>query len=175
MGKPSLFLLDHYNVKPFEKTLSRMSLTPSIARIVNSVMEATNGCKTLPKYLLIVMDMDVLSEVTTNEFRLAHKELRKYVEWVTRQIDIVIRRKRIQLQEKKPGTLLTPNQPAIIFIEAVKHMDHYPEGSKMAQKCTLRGKFNELANEAAAKWNWNCLSICSLNSTQYFDARGGLS
>ena len=80
----------------------------------------------------------------------------------------------MQLLEKRPGAVIDSG-PTTIYINMIKHIEHYPEQSKMAKMCTLHGKFNDLLNDLAAKKNNRILSIRSLNSQHYFDARGNLS
>ena len=172
-NKPTLFMFDYYNVKTFNKFLTKGESTPAIARVVNVTIKAVNVNNGLPCYLIIVLDSDILFEMSTFEFG-AHKELLMYINWVTKQIDIIIRRKKLQLLNKKPGAILD-SEPTTIYVNMVKHIEHYPEQSKMAKMCTLCGKFNDLLNNSAAKKNNRILSIRSLNSHQNFDARGSLS
>ena len=145
-GKPTLFMMDYYNIKVYEKFLSKREDMPAIAHILNATIEAVNENKHLPKYLLIAIDADILSDLKSLEDG-AVKEMTRYINWLTKQIDIIIRKKKLQITEVKPGAV-NNNHPHIISVTMVKRMDHYPPHSKLAKICTLRAKFNDLLNNA---------------------------
>ena len=172
-GKPTLYMLDCYNVKRLtEKTPDPNN--SAIGRIINPLIETFNTVHRLPKYLIVVIDWDIIIDL--NIFNKdAYKCLAMMVNWLTHQIDMAIRRKRLKLLEKKPGSVTNEEDPTVIYVNMVKRAKRYIEGSYLAKICTLRAKFNELLNDAAARQGNHVLSIRSLNNEQFFDVKGNLS
>ena len=77
-NKPTLFMLDYYNVKTFDKYLTKGEAMPAIARVVNALIKAVNTNNGLPRYLVIMFDSDIVFEMSTFEYG-AHRELAQYV------------------------------------------------------------------------------------------------
>ena len=60
-GQSVPFMLQYYNVKLFCHTQSK-AVKPAIARIVNSTIDALNDEMRLPKYLVVILDRDILDD-----------------------------------------------------------------------------------------------------------------
>ena len=72
--------------------------------MINSVIKALNDNQRLPKFLIVILDKDILDDLKSFEFGV-EKEMAVILNWLTRQIDIVIRRKKLQIATAKPGAL----------------------------------------------------------------------
>ena len=171
-GKHSLYMIDYYNIKDYEKALS--TGVPTIMRVLNALVEATNEGKRLPKYIFIILDSDIVSDLQFVDKTDAYKEVATYVNWLARQVDIHIRRMKLQHLEINPGAGIE-DYPQIIYVLMVKRVQFYPEDSKLAKLCTLHSKFNECINKATAKREAKVLSIRSLTTDDCFDKRAALS
>ena len=170
-GKPTLYLMDCYNLKMFKP--QNDTISPAILRVSNALMEGINGNDRLPKYIIVVIDYDIIIDLNVFDYG-AHKALKLHVDWIVNEFDVRTRRKKFQILEKKPGAV-NDDHPTIIYVTMIKRVEHYKEGSLMAKVCSLRKKFNDLLNMAAARKEAKVLTIRSCNSPQHFEASGALS
>ena len=109
---PRTYIQEYYNVRDFAKT---GELGNSISRIRNVVIEAINDNDRLPCFLLVFIDKDIIRD--TNVFASdAVKCVRDVTDWITRQINILIRCKRLELIEHKPGAIYCKD-PVIIYVK----------------------------------------------------------
>ena len=65
--------------------------------------------------------------------------------------------------------------PAIIYVMMLKRPHQFEMGSKMEAVASLRPKFNEILNDAAARQNCHILSVRSCNHLDQYDHWGNLS
>ena len=93
------YMSDYFNVKHFcNPTAMGVSSRNATARIINSTIEALNSSNILPKMLLVIMDKDLIESINLFDFG-ACKVMVQVVNWLTWQIDILVRRKRLQILE----------------------------------------------------------------------------
>ena len=97
------------------------------------------------------------------------------VNWLVRQCDIMIRRKCLQIMEKKPGAIFNEEQPKIIFTTMIRRVELFKKGSRLANICSMRSKFNKILNEAAARQDAKIMDLCSCTTLDHFDRNGNLS
>ena len=164
-----LFLHDYFNNHHFADATSEVA----IGRIINALIIGMNENHILPKFLLIIPDTDIIDDVNIYEFG-AHKALATNLNWLSKQIEVTIRHKKMLNLENRAGTV-SPEDTKVVYILMIKRLEHYPEESKMAKVCTLRSKFNELINEVAARTNSYVLSVRNCNKPKHFDHFGNLS
>ena len=105
-GKPiaeslHLYMNDWYNIKHFHDSKSEVA----IGRMVNALIDGINTEHVLPKYLILIPDTDIINDLNIFEFG-AHKGLAMSVNWLTKQVNLVIRRKKLQNLEKKCGSVV---------------------------------------------------------------------
>ena len=144
-----------------------------IARICNSIVEGLNSRPRLPRLIIVVPDSDIIADINEYEFG-TPREIRLNLRWLIRQIDMVIRRRKLEILEKKPGAVYD-SDPKIIYVKMVKRSKFYPQSSKIAKICTMRAKFNNELNEVVAEENHHILGIESCESEDCFDAFGKLT
>ena len=168
---PQLYIRDCYNVKQF--CHQNIPQRPAIGRMVNATIEAINQEKKLPKYLIVIPDGDVIRDIEDFDYG-ANRFLAEQINWLVKNINLAVRCFRLQLLEKKPGAV-NGNDPMIIFIPMISRVEHYQKGSKMANICSMKTKYNELLNEVVAHFEYNILCIRSCRSPDDFDIRGSLS
>ena len=73
-------------------------------RILNSVVEAFNKRDHLPKYIIFILDKDIIEDVDVFSFD-AVKTLGKITAWLIKQINLMLRCRRADLTECRPGAV----------------------------------------------------------------------
>ena len=89
---PQPYIQEYYNVKPYFQT-SRDRVP---ARILNSLVDVINERQRLLRFLLVILDKDLLHDMNVCEEDIV-KSIRQVTQWIVRQINITIRRARLQL------------------------------------------------------------------------------
>ena len=166
------YIMDYFNISAFYQKITS-GVRHLIARIINALTEALNTEKKLPKYLVVIIDKDIIDGVDVFEHG-ANKVVQDLVEWVTRQINILIRRRRLEMVDRKPRSML-PGTPQIIFVRMLHCQKPNKPGSKLEKTFALRAKINDALNEAARKLEQFILTIKPCNTMDHFDQWGNLS
>ena len=166
------FLFEYFNTKGFYYA-SANYMPNATSRILNKLIEALNENDRLPKYIVFLMDKDVVGDLKTFDFGVT-KNLANIVNWLTRQCEIVIRRKQLQIMEKKPGAI-TEKQPVLIYATMLRQLEQFQHNSKLAAVCSMRNKFNEILNEAIVRQNNKIMHLKSCITLDHFDCMGNLS
>ena len=110
------YLQEYYNIKAFYE-LGKNGVCHMATRIINLLIEAFNTMHKLPRFLVIMPDKDILSEL--NIFDLfVNATIREYVTWMVKQIAMLVRCKRAELLDKKPGVIYA-GYPVIIFVQMI--------------------------------------------------------
>ena len=143
---------EYYNVHAYFT-----SSTPqryATGRIVNNLIETLNQKQVqrmrLPRFLIVMPDKDIINDTDDLEIGESEtvKDIAQNVNWVARQIDIHVRRKCLQINERKPGAICS-DDPVIIYVPMMPRTERYDENSRMGKICSFRAKYNEILNEAA--------------------------
>ena len=103
------------------------------------------------------------------------KDLNVIVNWITRQIEILLRRKRLQLMEKKLGAVVEADQTTIIYIIMLRRIEQYQKGSYLERLCRISPKFNDMLNEAVARQGHCVMRVKSCSRIEDFNHKGSLS
>ena len=103
---PPMYLQEYYNPRGYYPPASDFKTTAT-SRVINQLDDALNqkDRQRLPRFLVIMLDGDLIRDVKDVKEKYFAKNLAEIVNWLTRQIDITVRRKRMQLAEKHPGAL----------------------------------------------------------------------
>ena len=167
---PPLYIQEYYNVIPYYVT----SGVPNVAaRLVNSLVEALNERDRLPKFIIVMIDRDLIMNIDVFQND-AVKVLRDVTQWVVHQMNILVRRRKAELLEKKPGAVYT-GDPSIIFMKMICRIDKFTPRSKLDLVYGLRAKFNDALNAGAARIEQHMLTLNSCNTSSHFDIWGKLS
>ena len=167
------YLNEYYNIKGLYSNLMSGGLCYATSCIINALIEGLNTFGHLPKYLIVIPDLDVIKDVKEFDYGV-FKALSAIMNWLTRQIDIAIRRKRLQLMEKKPGAVKN-SDPTIIYVNAIHRVEFFRPGSKLEAYCSIRTKFNDILNACAARQEQHILTIRSCFTLDHFDQWGKLT
>ena len=160
-------------MKKFHAT-SASRVTTATSRILNKLIDALNKNDRMPKYIIFLLDKDIIGDLKSIEYG-ATKNLANIVNWLARQCDILIHRKKLQISEKKPGASMGRNFPVCIFTTMLRRLEMFNRESNIARACAMRPKFNEIINEAAACQNYKVMDIHSCNTLDHFDRWGELT
>ena len=165
------YLNDFYNVLPFSRDTPDVQV---VTRVVNSMIEVINRTKRLPRFLIVMLDKDLISEIDIFS-KYAIKTLKENVNWLAKQIGIYLRRKRIDILTKKPGATFVEDS-TVIFIRMMRRPDlNLRRGSTKDEIFALRAKFNDTLNEAAARNGFHILTVTACNSYAHYNCIGDLS
>ena len=122
---PQLYINKYYNTITFTKD---NKADPCIARVINSLTEAFNSRRRLPHFLVIVLDKDIIEDA--DPFMMDWLRLQKLINWLMRQIDVLVKRCRLEITEKCPGAIFATD-PKVIYIRMIRRVNYFPQGSKM--------------------------------------------
>ena len=137
---------------------------------INALIDAVNMKNSrLPRYLIVVIDRDILNDIDLTDVD-ALRMIPILINWFVKQINTVIRRKRVDLLETKPGAACSTS---IIFVRMLRRIGRFSE--KIATVNNLQPKFNDALNHAAAKSGNRILTIASCHLYEHYDHKGGLS
>ena len=171
------YMADYYNVNQVTGS-SSVDVPFAMVRMLNILDEFIHKMKKLPKYLIVIADCDILQDIDPIKLNIDNIEemtsaIQELVRWFVRQIDLLIRRKKLDLLSKKPGAL-TGYAPKVIFIRMLRRAGRFRSES-LNQLYDLRPKYNDALNDSVAKVNQYILTINSCKSYEDFDKHGKLS
>ena len=153
------------------KSNARTSL--AMARVINNLIEAIQERKCLPKFIIVFLDNDLLLDIDVYDAD-ATKIIQDCVRWTVRQIDTIIKRKRMDFLEKKPGAV-AGFTPTTIYVRMLRRVGKFAMGSKLNEIFALRAKFNDTLNDSVAKVGQRIMTISSCNTFEDFDRNSHLS
>ena len=84
-----IYINEYYNARGLYANSTSGGLGYATARIINALIEGLNTFEYLPKYLIVIPDLDVIKDVKEFDFGI-YKALSAIMNWLTRQIDIVL-------------------------------------------------------------------------------------
>ena len=99
-GKPTMYLLDCYNVIPYCYT-HHESDTPVVTQMVNETIEALNTRNRLLTHLIVIVDKDVIADQKSLDYKDACGSIATDINWMVKQISIAIKRKCLKLLERR--------------------------------------------------------------------------
>ena len=166
------YLLQYYNIYNLYKT-SSSGLCRAAARILNSLIDQLNKENRLPRFLVVIIDKDLVSDLNVFD-GYAAQMVSDYTNWLVKQINTTVTRKKSELLDKCPGTVFS-GDPKIIFVRMLHRYERYTPGCRLKLLHGLRSKFNESLNSAAAKIGQRMLTITSCNTRDHFDYWGNLT
>ena len=168
---PQPYLNEFYNIHRF----TDQENSPTVAgRVVNALIAGLNERHKLPRFLLVVVDTDIISDFDIFKLDIV-KSIRQSTSWMVKQINIQIRRKRLELIAQKPGNIYG-SDPTVIFVRALHRANlAFHRGSYLDELFALKAKFNDALNDAVARIDERILTINSCNTSSHFNHLGKLS
>ena len=170
------FTMEYFNVlEYFKNELPTAGPEKATACILNNLEGAMMSRKHLPKYLLVVIDKDIIqNDVDVRDDDDDTIEvLQELTRYLVRQIDVTLRRCRMNLLEKNPRAV-TNLTTKVIYVRMLRRIGNY-KTARLRETFELRSKFNDALNDAGAKVDHYILTINSCNAYEHFDKKGELS
>ena len=144
-----------------------------IGQIYNSLIEALNKRERLPHFLLVIIDKDIVEDIDLFDYG-ASKELMGNLEWLIKQINILIQQRRSEIIEIKPGAIYTLD-PKIVLVNMVRCPLCFPSGSQIEKVVSLCSKFYSTLNELAYNAELSILNVYAVETENHFDLLGNLN
>ena len=171
--KSGPFLNDYYEVKFFfQRPLSQIKYVET--RICNAIVEGMNTIDRLPKYILIILDKDLIESLKKVEFG-AKIMIENAIIWLIEKLEKAIYWRKDDIRSKCPGALTGHGEPRLIFVsipERPRSTD-----SRKHEVFKLVTKANTTIENTVRKYPRFCHMMCveSVNEFIHFDYQGRLT
>ena len=159
---PIPYLYEYYNVFGYYSMVTS-GIRCAIARVYNSLVVGLNTRECLPRLIVIMLDKDIIEDVSFHGHYETDDVITKNIEWLFRQISIVIKRKHAELSDKKPGAVYSLD-PKVVVVDMLKRPLQFPNDSNMQLIAQLRSCYNSIVNDAAQHFGFNRMYIESCSS-----------
>ena len=155
--------------------MASVGVRSAAARILNALMEAINSRPRLPRFLVIIMDFDIMKDFDFDDNLLKpYKDFYKVLHWLFRQVNLVLRRKKLLISDCRLGAMYG-DHPTVIAVKLLRRVTTYSSAMKMGKMCMVRTKFNEAMNKAASEFGFRIMNITDCNEETDFDVWGNLT
>ena len=144
-----------------------------MTRMLNKLTSTIATLKKLPKYLIVIIDKDIILDTDVFDPQ-APIIIEEMTRWFIRQIDVILRRKKVDFLNKKPGAL-TGLATMTIYIRMLRRAGTFNDQSRIYGTLQLRSKFNNTLNDTIAKLDQCILTVNSCNTYEDFNHHGNLS
>ena len=164
------YLFQYYNVQGFMQERESMGIRRAIARMVNATIKALNLQVRLPRFLVLAPDKDIVDDI--DQFDEETPDLiRANLNWLIRQINMVVTRRKTELADKKPGAIYS-SDPKVIYIKMTRCPMQFKDGSRMDKIISTRSTFNKILCELLAEHDQRILGVKTCASTDCYDLFG---
>ena len=164
------YLHEMYNVTgAFTNPLS--PIQPTIARMFNALVGALNDTHHLPKYIVVIPDMDILS--TIDYYDHGVKELiEDNVRWLLKNMAKAVLRRYEDLHTKRPGSFL--ELPKFIWLKMLARP--ITDIIELKHVWSLKSKFNRvLDNFTSIEKYMDTMLLDNMEELAYFNQYGNLT
>ena len=93
------YLFDYYNVTPFWKYSIGSIVRSPLARVVNSLIEAINSSKNLPRFIIFILERDVLKKAAFYDYG-SSLVIGNSLRWLIHQVTTIVESRKIDLKNK---------------------------------------------------------------------------
>ena len=130
-------MYEFYNVFGYCQNVS--SHVRGLPRFFNPLVEALNARIKLRKYVIFVLDFNFIEHLENpGDDNSMHDYLVKLLNWLVTKSEMMIRRRKTELFDKKPGAL-SPGSPEFIWLKMLKRPGYHDKWDKIFQH---RSTFN---------------------------------
>ena len=167
-----LHIYQFYNVVLyFASAASRVKSL--LARVLNSVIEGLNNKERLPKYVVVLLDKDLIENLDYFDYGIA-EVLDECVYWLVKEINKAFETRRDDLRSKRAGALGTATEPCIIWLAMIQHP--IVNDGRMKEIYSKRGKFNRALKDAVCKFRYHHIMYTeNMVECGHFDQIGKLT
>ena len=114
---PKPYIYEYYNII-VKYPGANSNIRSSIARIFNEIVTGLNERTRLPRYILIILDKEMLDSADHNNFGI-QQILSELIEWLARNIDKTIDLRKEDVRLKRPGAINSSGEPRVIWTKMV--------------------------------------------------------
>ena len=107
------YLFQHYNVLPWHPPQWSQTLA-FLAKVLNSLINGLNSETYLPRYLLIILDKDLVASTELYDFGIS-RALEDTIKWLLINVNNAIEIRKQALIKKHPGAVSTSSEPRLIL------------------------------------------------------------
>ena len=152
---PCPYIFQHFNICGFYPRVQ----TQGLMRFINPLIEALNKHHCLPKILVIVPDKDILRCIQSCESFRAARFIGAVVHYLIKQVNMLISRRKQDLETKRIGTLVAPimgrkehddqdsNDIQTLKVVWIRMVRRPKSTQKYNELFNLCGKFNSILEE----------------------------
>ena len=171
--KPKPYVYEYYNIVPLYSA-KNSNTRSTLARIFNAVVGGLNDRVRIPRYIMFIIDSEILEAVDHNNFGI-QQILSETLDWLARNVDKVIDLRREDVRMKRPGAISSSGEPRLIWTKMVVRpiIQDPTKGHLYAQS----RKFNDILEETVQKYKHSHIMELKVPAEEgrLFDKWGNLS
>ena len=165
------FAYAYFNPTAFYQGSNVNGIKNILARILNSFIEALNRNESLPSYIMVILDKDIIKNINHFNYGISWI-ISRCLHWLCTQINRLIITRRNEIIDQRPGALLTNNQPIVIWIKMLDRPKMTYKNRNLEKILALHSKFNDLMSSAVEQAGHHTLMI---DECLEFDFSGNLT
>ena len=165
------YVFEYYNVFGYMMNANN-GTRRTVAHILNAAIEGLNSRERLPHFIVVIIDKDIIEDINMFDHK-AGEAISQNLRWLMRQVNTYIKRKCLEILDKKPGAIYG-GDPKIIYISVIKQAIVFPRESRMESVVALCHKFNKILNEEVEANKALILNVESC-TREHFDFFGRLN
>ena len=168
----SLYAYDYYNVTLYFPS-GTSTMRSVMAKLLNAAAEGLNQKEKLPKYVLLVLDGDLIKNL--NFFAFGMTEMfEKAIDWLVKNLMKMFDRRRDDLKSRRPGAVSLATEPRYLWVAMITRP--IIEAKEVKDIYAARGKFNHALENTLAEYKYNhIMYLDHVTEHKYFDSWGNLT
>ena len=125
------YLYQYYNVINYtQPSTTRKSV---MTNVVNSLIDGLNDRIRLPRFIIVVLDIDLIDKINIWEPEAAmNKNFNDVFTWIAWQFSINIKCRKLEITEKSPGAIFG-DDPKVIYVKMLRRYEYYPRSSLLGK------------------------------------------
>ena len=140
------YLLDYYRTSSHVTKEDANDTESSSARIQNCVVRQLNLCHSMPRFIIVIPDYDILSDQKTKFFDYgARKMCDEITDWLINAIEEEVFKRKNLMKKIRPGSVMA-GEPKIVYVKMIyvlaKQMCRQSETISMIAWKTICAKQN---------------------------------
>ena len=114
------YMFEYYNIHAYQT----IGVKSTLARILNALGDAVQERPRLPRFLLVIMDKDVMADfdLFDDEDFNPKKDFTKALMYFAKELNLILKRKRLAIQASKPGAVYG-DHPQVIYVKVLRRPD----------------------------------------------------
>ena len=172
-SEPLPYIFEHYNILPYYRVGNVNPESSFLARFINSVVYGLNkNQRKLPKYVILILDKDLLENAKFNNFG-ATELIQQAVKYMINEIFSAFETCKEDVKGKHLGALHSSYEPRLIWVKMIRR-PYIEGGTKYIYPHTRC--FNEALEQILASTNYSHIVDINLPDDQsLFDRNGDLT